>query len=416
VHLWGQVGFGADVLDPGAGGYNLGVHQLRLLVGGMEAFRMQHDLMSYSNHKNAAVSYHPQMRDSGRFLVLWRWPGNRCPSFQHSPSEGWITAPTEASEVSVEAVDFLGNSVSVTIPVLPGDSPKATSGKASGVEITPLGPHLLVSAGVSQGGGEPPRLLVNGGEGPLFTDIQSGLYRALFAPRTSGRYTLEVRHHALDPISSEIAAWVQGGPTKIIELGDVRITAGPDAPYGTLMLRAWPLDSPPAHPMPARSAAYEVWPDSAVLFENATVSFPLHSGVAPSKKIHIYRHKGTSWSREDTKFEQGRVSFQMDRPGVFMAMEDSQGPTFANVSPMEGYKAQTRRPEIRANVSDSGSGIDTFAMHCGDKWLLTAYDPEHNEIRWEQDEDLPTGPQTITMTLIDAAGNTRSYERNLVIP
>lgn len=416
VRLSGVVGFGADVLDPGAGGYNLGVHKLRLLAGGTEAFRMQHDLMSYSNHKNAAVSYHPQMRDDGRFLVLWRWPGNRCPSYKHSPQDGWITVPTEDSEFVVEAVDFLGNRVAVTIPVLFDDEARAEAITGPGFEISPFGPDLLVSTRIAGANGALPKFLVNGVEDTDLSEIRSGLYRSLFAPRSSGRYTLEVRHPTLDAAPLEVAAWVQGGPTKTIELGDVRITAGPDAPYGALILRAWPLDTPPAHPMPARSSAFEIWPDSAVLFEDATVSFPLHSGIAPSKNIHIYRHKGTSWSREDTKIEGGRVSFQMDAPGVFMAMEDGEGPSFANVSPMEGYKAQTRRPEIRANVSDAGSGIDTFMIHCGEQWLLTAYDPEHNEIRWEQDEDLPSGPQTITLTLSDAAGNTRSYARKLVIP
>lgn len=416
VRLSGLVGFGADVLDPGAGGYNLGVHQLRLVAGGSEAFRMQHDLMSYSNHKNAAVSYHPQMREDGRFLVLWRWPGNRCDSYQHSPNDGWVTAPAEPTEFTVEAEDFLGNSVAVTIPILPDahSAPAAVAGAR--VDFDPLGSDLLVSVRLAPSGGTSPQLLVNGAEGPAFTEIQGGVYRALFAPSESGRYTLAVRHPALDAAPMEVAAWVQGAPTQAIELGDVRIAAGPNTPYGALILRARPLDTPPAHTMPARSAAYEIWPDSAVLFEDATVSFPLDTGVAPSKNIHIYRHKGTSWSREDTKIEAGRVSFQMDEPGVFMAMEDSEGPSFANVSPMEGYKAQTRRPEIRANVSDAGSGIDTFTIHCGEQWLLTAYDPEHNEIRWEQDEDLPAGPQIITLTLTDAAGNTRSYERKLVIP
>ena len=416
IRISGIVGFGADVLDPGAGGYNLGVHQLRLLAGGMEAFRMQHDLMSYSNHKNAAVAYHPQMRQDGRFLVLWRWPGNRCPSYQFSPNDGWVNVPAVPSEFVVEAVDFLGNSSTVTIPALPDAGPKAASVTGVGIEIEPFGPDLLVSARLDQSGATPPQLRVNGVEGPAFTEIHSGVYRALFAPRSSGRYTLEVRHPALDASPRDVAAWVQGTPTKTIALGELSITADPDAAYGTLILRAWPLDNPPAHPMPARSKAYEIWPDSAVLFGNATVSFPLDPGVSSSDRIHIYRHQGKSWSREDTKVEQGRVSFQMDEPGIFMAMEDNEGPSFANVSPMEGYKAQTRRPEIRANVSDAGSGINSFTIHCGDQWLLTAYDPEHNEIRWEQDEDLPSGPQTMTLTLSDAAGNTRSYERKLVIP
>ncbi len=416
VDLSGLVGFGADVLDPGAGGYNLGVYQLRLLVAGQEAFRMQHDLMSYSNHRNAAVSYHPQMREDGRFLVLWRWPGNRCDSYSHSANEGWVAAPDEAAEFIVEASDFLGNRVEVTIPVRPGQDAGAKADAGQGLDLNPLGPDLLVSARFSQAGAEAPALLVNGSEGQAFAAMNDKVFRVLFAPQTSGLYTLEVRHPTLEVAPRDVAVWVQGAQEKTIALGDLQITAGPNAPYGRLMLRAWSLDNPPAHPMPARSAAWEVWPDSAPLFDDATVSFPLDPGVEPAKNIHIYRHKGESWSREGTTFSGGRATFKMDTPGVFMAMEDNEAPGFANVSPMEGYRAQTRRPEIRANVSDAGSGIADSSMHCGTQWLLTAYDPEHDEIRWEQDEDLPTGPQTVTLTVTDVAGNSRSYERKLVIP
>lgn len=416
VRLSGRIGFGADVLDPGAGGYNLGVHQLRLLTDGTETFRMQHDLMSYSNHRNAAVAYHPHMREEGRFLLLWRWPGNRCDSYQHSPTDGWVDAPDGTGQFVVEASDFLGNRVSVTIPILPNEGGPAETGTGAGVSLAPLGPDLLVSAHLARAGSEAPRMTINGAEGPAFSAMNATLYRALFSPRKSGLYTLEVSHGTPSPFSQEVAVWIQGAPATTLTLGDLHIAAGPDAPYGSLIVRAWKVDHPPSSPLPARSAAYELWPDSAPLFEAVTISLPLNTGQAPARNIHVYRHEGSSWARQDTSFKDGRATFKTDELGVFMALEDSTAPEIINAQPAEGTPIQGRRPEIRAEVSDSGSGIENFSITCDGQWLLTAYDPEHSEVRWEQDEDLPHGNKTLLFTLTDAAGNTRSFERKILIP
>lgn len=416
VHLAGVVGLGADVIDPGAGGYNLGIHELRLVAGEKEIFRMQHDLMSYTNHRNAAVAYHPQMKEDGRFLLLWRWPGNRCASYQQSPTDGWLSITPDISSLSVEAEDFQGNRVTVTIPVLPDEGVAPAVAAGQGVELTPLGTDLLITAHLPGRTANAPALQVNGDTGPAFSPMSENLYRALFSPKASGIYALETMQPDLKTASVNVAAWVQGAPAKTLELDEVRISAGPDAPYGTLILRAWTVDNPPGHPMSACSRAYELWPATTPLFEPVSVSIPLDSGIAPSRRISVYRHKGTSWSREDTTIEQGRAVFKTDELGVFMAMEDRDGPVFANVTPDEKYVAQTRRPQLKANVADAGSGIAEFAIYCGEQWLLAAYDPERGEIFWEQDEDLPSGPQEITFTLTDGAGNSRSFSRNMSIP
>lgn len=415
VRASGIIGFGADVLDPGAGGYNLGIHELRLLADGAEAFRMQHDLLSYNNHRNAAVSYHPHMRDEGRFLLLWRWPGNRCDSYQHSPGDGWVKAPDAGGEFVVEASDFLGNTVQVTVPLQPETGSGTPDTTGQGADFSALGPDLLISVQLPKTVTGAPRLTIDDTETPL-TALRGGLYRGLFNPKTTGLYTIALSGPSLSPLVQPVAAWVQGAPAATLSLGDLRISAGSNAPYGALILRGWTVDSPPVHPMPARSAAYEIWPDTAPLFESVTVSFPLNPGQAPAPNIHVYRSKGTSWSRLDTTFEGEQAVFKTDELGVFMAMEDKSAPDIASASPDEGFHCTSRRPEIRANVSDKGSGIESFSITCGNQWLLTAYDPEHGEIRWEQDEDLPSGPQTLTFVLTDAAGNTRHYERKVIVP
>lgn len=415
VRASGLIGFGADVIDPGAGGYNLGGHELRLLADGKEAFRMQHDLLSYNNHRNAAVSYHPQMRDEGRFLLLWRWPGNRCDSYQHCAGDGWVKAPDGGGDFVVEASDFLGNTINVTVPVLPDKAGSVPGTAGQGVDFTPLGPDLLISVRLPKAVAESPQLTLDGVSAP-FTAIHDTLYRGLFTPKKSGLYTLRISGQSVTPVTQQVAAWVQDAPAATLALGDLRISAGPDAPYGVLILRGWTVASPPPHAMKARSDAYEIWPDTSPLFENVTASFPLDPGQAPAPNIHVYRSKGTSWSRMDTTFDDGRAIFKTDELGVFMAMEDDTAPGIASASPAEGFHCTSRRPEIRTNVSDEGSGIAEFSITCGEQWLLTAFDPEHGEIRWEQDEDLPSGTQTLSFILTDAAGNTRHYERKVIVP
>lgn len=418
VRASGAVGFGADVVDPGSGGHKLGVHQLRLLSEDAEVFRVQHDRLDYSNHRNGAVSYHPHLLDQGRFLLLWRWPGNRCESYQHSAGDGWASVEPGASEFIVEAVDFHGNSTRVTVPVAweePGAEGSGTGG-SDAISLDVWGPELLVSARVAQPSSVPPRLRTGDGDGTPFVALGAGQYRTAFRPARTGRYTLSVAHGQLPAYTTEVAAFIAGQGPQTLELGDVQVTAGPRAPYGALILRAWEETSPPAHPMPARSAAYRVWPSDAPIFDPITVSIPLAEGTDYNRAIHIYRHRGSHWTREDTTYRNGRLAIETRSPGLFIAMEDRTPPSVANVSPPEGYAATTRRPIVRADVSDSGSGITDFEIRCGDQWLLAAYDPGRGLLHWERDEDLPPGPQTLTYTLTDAAGNTRTYTRQVVIP
>ena len=415
VRAAGSIGFGADVTDPGSGGYNLGVHRLSLVAGGTERFRMQHDRMSYTNHRNGAVSYHPHMLSQGRFLLMWRWPGNRCHSYQYSHGNGWVSVGSEPSDFVVEASDFYGNRVQVVIPVLPGDTAPAAASEASetSVDMDVWGPELLISATAP---GDVPLLRVNDSPGVPFVALGGPVYRATFQPDKSGVYQMAVTGDGMPPYVRDVAVFVQGQPKTTLELGAVHITAGPDAPYGALFLRAWEDSSPPPHSLPARSAAYRLWPGDVPIFDPITISFPLHDGVAPARNLHIYRHRGAYWSREDTTHRNGRVEIETRTPGLFMAMEDDTPPTFSNVTPPEGYAAETRRPKIRADVADNGSGIAGFRITCGGRWLLAAYDPERNQIFWERDEDLPSGSQELVFTLTDAAGNSRSYTRNVVVP
>jgi hypothetical protein len=416
IHVAGMVSLGADLVDPGSGGYKLGIHQLRLHQDSEEVFRMQHDRLSYTNHRNGAVAYHPHMRHEGRFLLLWRWPGNRCHSYRQHKGDGWATVSPDAGEFVIETTDFHGNTARVIVPIThTAPAPQPIEGGRA-IDMNVFGPELMITTKVNDAAAGVPMLQTNPGGESSFTAIGGGTYRSLFRPARSGLYTLKVSHPALSPYQREVAAFLQGQPTKTVTLGDVQISAGPDAPYGALFLRAWKVDSPPAHAMPARSAAYQIWPSDAPIFDSVTISVPLNDGAKKGRNVHIYRYRGSYWSREDTAFRNGRAEIETRTAGIFMAMEDNEAPKLSKILPTEGYTAQSERPLLRADVTDNGSGIAGYRITCGSRWLVGAYDPERNRLSWERDEDLPAGRQVITFTLTDRAGNTKVVTRNIVVP
>ena len=92
VHVTGQVGFGVDVIDTGDnGGGKLGVRTTRVVQDDVEQFRLQIDQFSYDHIRGGAVAYHPYLMNEGRFLLQWRWPGNKAEIFPAPEQDGWLS-------------------------------------------------------------------------------------------------------------------------------------------------------------------------------------------------------------------------------------------------------------------------------------------------------------------------------------
>lgn len=145
------------------------------------------------------------------------------------------------------------------------------------------------------------------------------------------------------------------------------------------------------------------------------ISLPIPADVQV-KRAAIYRSTGGGWSRLDTKAQGNRYVAATGRLGMFAVLEDLAAPVIGGIIAGEKEAKPARRPAIRAKISDIGSGIESFSIHCGKRWLLTAYDPEHDTIRWEQDEDLPSGAQEIVFEATDGAGNVSRATRSITVP
>lgn len=424
IQARGRIGIGVDAVDPSGGGARLGVYRVRLLHDETELFRVQHDLLSYDNLRNGRVAYHPYFLGQGQFLLLWRWPGNVCPSYAHSPGDGWFEVPVESCELKVEVSDFLGNQAILSIPVqsdtfqsIPA-APPAASGHGT-AELTCVGNYLLATACFDAVEAEAPSMEVKGGgvtTTPAMIRISGRLFHAAFIPSVSGQYAIQISHPRISPFARTIGAFKRDEGGWTVDLDAVQMRVFPGSPYGILFAWSETPDKLPATTIRRLGPVYGIAPAQAPIDTPIELSFPVPSGIEKYERVHVYRKYGTVWVWMDTKRETERLTITTRDLGTYAIMEDDKAPVVTPASPPAGYQAKNKRPRISATVTDAGSGIADITVTCGEQWLLTAYDPEHNRIEWERDADLPPGTQEITIRVTDKAGNVTIRKFAITVP
>jgi len=423
VRVGGRVGFGIDVIDPANNGETrLGVHAVRTVAGGEEIFGIRHDRLSYDNHRNQVVSYHPFLLGTGRFLLQWRWPGNVCESYQQRPGDGWYAVASNEVSVHLEAADFVGNEAVVTVPLAPGEgaalSPPGQGGTGQGtVDVRCVGTWLVVTVRFSAPEPVPPELNLDGpppAEGGTFHCVDAKTYRAGVAPAPgTGVFTLRVVHDRVPANERRIFVFDRDGPARTVLAEDVEVRVGPRSPYGALFLRAYPKTRFSRPSVPLRGQAVRFWPPDSPIDEPVELAFPIPTDAANPARLGVYRDAGSYWSHMGGRRDGSRIVVSTRQFGTYAVMEDSQPPVIAGIVPAAGAGPTSQRPAIAATVTDVGSGVADVAVTCNGKWLLMAYDPERRRVEWEQDEDLPDGPKELRFAATDRAGNKTIVEREV---
>jgi hypothetical protein len=424
VRARGRIGFGVDVLDPAAGGSKLGIHRIIVRHGDTELFRLQHDLLSYANHRNAEVAYHPYLLGQGQLLSLWRWPGNVCASYARSKGDGWWAVPADAVEIEIEVADFNDNAVVLTVPIQPeaetAKKPPVPGPAAQGAaELDCHGNYLALTMRFTAAEPEPPAVTIESGADlviPPVVRIDAKTFRAGFVPNTSGEYVFQATHPRLKPFARSIHAVRRGDAARNIDLGGVTLHTVPRAPYGWLFARAFTVTEKTPADLKRLSDPVRVWPEQMPLDELVELSFPTPTGLDRPERAHVYRKSGSAWTRQDTTRTAATFKIATRKFGTYAILQDDVPPAIAKISIADGAQTASKRPPLHASVSDTGSGITNVEINCDGAWLLTAYDPEHYRMEWEADEDLPPGPRKITFQATDAAGNTTTRTRDVVIP
>jgi hypothetical protein len=426
IEAAGRIGFGVDVIDPANGGESkLGIHVLRASTDGAELFRLQHDRMSYADRHNGGVAYHPMLLERGRFLLLWRWPGNVCEICNQTEGDGWWTVPEGSSEVRIEAIDFFGNMSSLVIPVIARDeeaipTPAQGEGGRGAVRVECVGTWLTLTATFTQPEAEAPDLTVDGStpaEGGSFRRVDATTFRAGYLPGDGVQnVTFRVDHPRMEPFGKTVSVFHRGDNSRIVPLGDVTIHVRARSPYGLLYAASETPGDLPATPLPTHGPAYRIWPGDIPIDQPVEIGFPLPQDIDDLSRIHVYRARSWGWACESAKRVGNRLMLSTRNLGAYVVMEDIRAPAISNIRIGTEGAVTGRRPPIRAQISDLGSGIASADVTCGSQWLLMEYDPEQGTIVWIQDEDLPAGKQEVLFRVVDGAGNTTVEVREVAIP
>ncbi len=427
VRASGRIGFAVNGVDPGSGGaYKLGPYTLVARAGEQEIFRVQCDAYSYDNTGDGVVAFHPFFLKEGHLQLLWRWTGNDSELYGHTRGAGWWEVPQGKTEVVVEMTDFHENKATLTIPIeyaAPAAPPVKASAAAQGkgeVGAECLGEYLVITADFTANEPEAPEGLVESDENIVpvpFLRVSERRFRASYKPTASGRNTLRVTHPRLaKPFAKTFAAFVRGAGATV-GLGEAAVSAASGSAYGVLFVGVERMENagPKAAGLRRAGPVYRCWPEEMPIDAPVRISLPLPEGLNAGKSA-VYRASGNSWSREGGELANGRATFSTRRLGLFGFLEDTTPPAVSDVAPSDGATPASRRPEIKAAISDRGSGIRDYEVSCGDHWLLTAYDPEHERISWEQDEDLPAGEQEVVIRVTDNAGNETRVARSVTVP
>lgn len=103
------------------------------------------------------------------------------------------------------------------------------------------------------------------------------------------------------------------------------------------------------------------------------------------------------------------VSGYSYRLGVFTERIDTIPPTIASVSPRDGAQITVGRPEIKAKLEDTLSGIDQITIRLDGKWLIPEFDPESGWVRATPHFNLTLGKHRLDIIVTDKLGNEQRY-------
>ncbi|HPC17222.1 MAG TPA: M23 family metallopeptidase [Candidatus Hydrogenedentes bacterium] len=408
VKASGRVVFGLDTIDPANNGNSrLGVYRIATTVDGVELFRIQFDRFSYDDRQNEWVSYYPFLMSEGAFLLQWRWPGNVCDIFRQTERDGWFDVPDRSVEVVMESSDVDGNAAAVRFLLEPDRAEEASapvSGKTGKgkIDIECVNTWLVVSAVFTEPEPDAPRLFTEGtlgGSGQSFRRIDAKRFRVAIAPdEESCEIVVRVAHERIPPFEQRIHVFRRGDPERVISAGETSIAVKPDSPYGTMYLRAFPAKQHSASPLPLCGEPLRLWPAAMPVDRAIRLAFPSPEGNRMPGRVSVYRDTGSRWS---CCSEPGIFAMDARMLGVYALMEDNKPPILGTIQ----VSGTGKRPKIRCEAHETGSGIAEWRLTCNGKWLLSEYDPARNVITWEQDEDLPEGPRAFSLQITDKAGN-----------
>jgi murein DD-endopeptidase MepM/ murein hydrolase activator NlpD len=130
---------------------------------------------------------------------------------------------------------------------------------------------------------------------------------------------------------------------------------------------------------------------------------------ADTHRVGLYRRSpGGRWSLVGREFDaDGNLGGTTRYLGDFALFRDVAPPVVTPKAPLAGAVVRSRRPDIRATVTDRGSGVSWRGLSATIDGVpqLLVYDPEARTLSGRARRPLEPGAHRLTLVAVDAAGN-----------
>jgi hypothetical protein len=133
-----------------------------------------------------------------------------------------------------------------------------------------------------------------------------------------------------------------------------------------------------------------------------------------SKAIVVRKDDDGEWVSEAGEYIDGFVTTSVRNFGAFSIMLDTVSPVIMplNIADNKNIGGQQN---IRIEVSDELSGINTYRGTMNGKWILMDYDPKNDLLIYQIDDRTIEGQNHFRLTVKDQAGNQAVYEASVIL-
>lgn len=444
VAVAGAFGVAISVQDSGVNKSRLGIRRAKVSSGDQEIFTVQNDRVSYDHTEDAAAAFLAlEQGPAGvQYLALWRDPGNDSEAYKVSRGDGAFVLTQPIGVIAITVEDFAGNTTTVEVPIRNGAGapPSQAGAPGGGFTLEYTGRALHSAAQFKPAQGSLPDLVIEGSVTtriPMERYAEQGFAATWLPDEAFADVNVYVDYSTWQSTKHHYAFVRRGAPAQEFSFDALRVETLPDSPYGTLGFNVEERGMSGGDELITLGTAYHLGTMELPVDAPITISLPLPAGEA-GERAFFYRRGKERWNRIDTTRAKGRASAAVKQLGSYALFDDAtpSAVEFLRLSdnkplktpllsirtgaidppPVELQTATSRRPRIRAQAADGGSGIEAWRVTYNGRWLLTGYDPEQDLLTWEQDEDLPTGPGTLVIEVRDYSGNLTRQEVAFSIP
>jgi hypothetical protein len=132
-------------------------------------------------------------------------------------------------------------------------------------------------------------------------------------------------------------------------------------------------------------------------------------GKIPHTKLLVaYLEEGKDPAAIGGKYENGFMVARVRALGNYVVMADTTKPTIRPLNFKNGSNVSSLK-QLRVEIEDDFSGIDTYRPSLNGNWILMEYDPKNKLLFYDIDERLRKGNNNFELTVRDKCGNTTIY-------